>query len=85
MREWRKTHPLTPEQRKKMNARSYARVYLKRGLLVRQSCLVPDCQEPPEMHHKDYDRPLDVYWICRNHHLEHHRTGGIIPCSLSSQ
>ena len=40
MRAWRKVHALTPEQRMKMNARSYAHVYLKRGKLVKGVCEV---------------------------------------------
>jgi hypothetical protein len=71
MREWRKTHPLTPEQRIKMVARSYAHVYLKRGKLERKPC--ERCGSPDsQMHHPDYSQPLWVEWLCRNHHLEVH-------------
>jgi hypothetical protein len=24
------------------------------------------------MHHSDYDRPTDVRWLCRKHHLDVH-------------
>jgi len=51
-------------------ARAYARVYLGRGLLVRQPC---KCGSPGvEMHHVDYGRPLDVIWLCRACHLDEH-------------
>jgi len=72
MREWRKTHPLTPEQRRRSNARAYANVYLRRGRLKRRPCEV--CGRRAEMHHEDYSRPLDVRWRCRRHHLEQHPT-----------
>lgn len=64
MREWRKTHKLSAEQRRKATVRSYAGTYKRRGRLVPQPC--QDCgAEPAEMHHEDYARPLDVIWLCR--------------------
>ena len=53
MREWRKTHRLTEEQRLKDIARSYANVYKRRGLLFQEDCRV--CGSPDsQMHHADY-------------------------------
>jgi len=72
MREWRKSHPLTPEQRHKSNARAYANVYERRGTLVKAPCEVCG-SDKTEKHHDDYDKPLEVRWLCRQHHLEHHR------------
>ena len=70
MREWRKTHPLTTEQRVKDNARSYAHQYLKRGKIQRQPCKFAGCvSQRAQMHHRDYSKPLEVEWICRTHHL----------------
>jgi hypothetical protein len=74
MREWRKSHPLTPEQRKKANARAYANVYQRRGKLIPQPC--EDCGAPEaEKHHLDYDQPLLVTWICRLCHEDRHKAG----------
>lgn len=25
-----------------------------------------------EAHHEDYDKPKEVIWYCRKHHMEHH-------------
>lgn len=71
MREWRKIHPLTEEQKRRDNARSYAGVYLRRGLLRKRPC--PCGSEDSEMHHPDYSKPLDVVWRCRPCHLRLHR------------
>lgn len=56
-------------QRKKAHARSYLHTYVKRGLVAKLPCSV--CGEiKVEAHHADYDRPLEVVWLCRKHHLE---------------
>lgn len=41
------------------------------GRLIRQPCQV--CGDAKsEAHHDDYSKPLEVRWLCRMHHLEHH-------------
>ena len=53
-------------------ARQTVRNAVKRGSLVRLPCEV--CGEAKsEGHHDDYDKPLDVRWLCRTHHVEHHK------------
>lgn len=70
MREWRKTHPLNEEQRKKDICRSYAGVYKRRGLIPVENCA---CGAPGEhMHHADYDKPLEIEWKCIPCHRSHH-------------
>ena len=71
MRKWRKANPLQGEARKRANARSYAKVYLSRGKLERKPCKI--CGAKAQMHHEDYAKPLEVTWLCREHHLELHR------------
>lgn len=40
--------------------------------MFKQPCEV--CGElKVDAHHDDYERPLDVRWLCRKHHMEHHR------------
>lgn len=73
MREWRKDNPLEGEARRRAIARSYAHVYVKRGRLEKGSCEVCGGNRRIEMHHKDYEKPLSVMWLCRKHHLELHR------------
>lgn len=77
MRVWRKTHPLSEEQRMKDRARSYANIYAKRGKLIKTPCV--NCGEiDTEKHHPDYSKPLDVIWVCRKCHLELHKKGRFI-------
>lgn len=75
MREWRKTHRMSPEQRRKDIARSYANEYKKRGKLARKPC--EKCGEPKsQMHHEDHTKPLEVTWLCRKCHIELHQSRG---------
>ena len=73
MRETRPKNSELPELAwRRQVARAYARVYLTRGLLLRRPC--EDCGAGrAEMHHENYDKPLDVRWKCRPCHLEHHK------------
>lgn len=72
MRNWRKTNPISPEQRVKGIARSYSKVYLRRGKIIKKPCEVCG-SENVEMHHADYSKPLEITWLCREHHLSLHR------------
>lgn len=70
MRQWRKTHPMNAEERRKDNVRSYAGVYKRRGKLIPQPCRCGSTKV--EMHHPDYSKPLMVEWLCRPCHREIH-------------
>ncbi len=73
MREYRKTHKPSEEQRRKGIARSYLNVYLRRGKVVKLPCQVCGRTEHVEGHHHDgYDKPLVVTWLCRPHHRQVH-------------
>lgn len=72
MREWRKNNPLSEDQKKRDRCRSYASVYLKRGKIEKRTCII--CGSPnSEMHHKDYNKPLEVIWLCRSCHNNQHK------------
>jgi hypothetical protein len=71
MREWRKTHPPTDEQRRKDICRSYTAVLIKRGKLIPQPC--QECGiEPAQAHHPDYGDPRRIIWLCKDHHRQLH-------------
>lgn len=68
MRVWRIGKPQSSIQRLKNNARAYVHVYLKRGKIQRGPCEV--CGNPDtQSHHDDYSKPLEIRWLCREHHL----------------
>ena len=40
--------------------------------IIRGDCEI--CGEPDaDAHHDDYTKPLDVRWLCKKHHAEHHK------------
>jgi len=58
---------------KRSNARSKIKYALKTGKIKRLPCEYSVCTNPKtEAHHPDYNFPLDVIWLCRQHHMELH-------------
>lgn len=56
---------------KKRYAHSQVAYAVDTGKMIRQPCEV--CGEPrTEAHHDDYNKPLDVRWLCNAHHKDHH-------------
>lgn len=45
---------------------------LKKGILVRQACVVCG-SEKSHGHHPDYSKPLSVIWLCQKHHKQAHK------------
>lgn len=58
----------SPIKRKANNKTTNA---IRSGKLIRLPCEICG-YEKSEAHHDDYTKPLDVRWLCRKHHLEHH-------------
>lgn len=61
-----------PNVRVKQMARRVTRNAIRRGELNRLPCEVCNTL-PTDAHHDDYEKPLDVRWLCRKHHSEHHK------------
>jgi hypothetical protein len=65
-------HGLDAEGKKRWYARNALNRAIRKGDLERGACEV--CAEPnAHGHHDDYDKPLDVRWLCPAHHAETHR------------
>lgn len=56
----------------KADARNMVAKARARGEIKREPCAV--CGEDGKVvaHHEDYDKPLDVIWLCRTHHSRRH-------------
>lgn len=62
---------LSPIEKKKYSARKIVAIAVRKGSLIKSRCVV--CGElEVEGHHEDYDKPKEVIWLCRKHHLERH-------------
>ncbi len=68
----------TPRDPLKEKARSITKYAIKLGHIVRQPCEV--CGESrSQSHHTDYDKPLEIMWLCKKHHMEWHRNNTVPP------
>jgi hypothetical protein len=57
-----------PDKAKAHRALNYA---IRQGKVEKLGCLV--CGNPKShAHHEDYDKPLQVIWLCALHHSAHH-------------
>ena len=58
---------LNPEKRKAHNKVKNA---LRSGKIHRHPCCI--CGNKAEAHHEDYSKPLEIIWLCREHHSKRH-------------
>lgn len=42
-----------------------------------RACEIDGCSELGERHHDDYSKPLEVRFLCKQHHSEHHIMEGV--------
>lgn len=71
-RDYHKKNSENPDYKLKIAARTTVNRYIRLGRLFKKPCEV--CKaEKVEAHHDDYMKPLEVKWLCRKHHAEHHK------------
>lgn len=63
-----------PINKKKSNARSKISDHIRRGLIKKETnCSLCKSTNNIEKHHPDYNKPLEVIWLCRDCHVELHK------------
>lgn len=73
----------SPEAQKKAEARRILRYAISSGKIVKCPCMY--CMdEKSEAHHVDYDKPLDVIWVCKKHHRQIHNSSRVRAVSDTS-
>lgn len=66
--------PLTEEQKvRRKAARAYLHSLIRQGLVKRENCCICGESKNVEAHHDDYNKPLEIQWLCKVHHAEQHR------------
>lgn len=71
--QWKRENPfLSEEERFKKKVRQLTRYAVRQGRLIEMPCEVCKSTVKIEAHHDDYSKPLEVRWLCRKHHREHH-------------
>ena len=57
----------------KQDVRYFTKACIKKGYIKKEPCAV--CRnELVHAHHLDYSKPLDIMWLCREHHHDiHHK------------
>lgn len=72
-REYDRKRGFRPGPRYKIDARMAVSKAKDNGELKQLPCEVGvDCAGRMEAHHDDYNKPLEVRWLCKKHHSEHH-------------
>lgn len=61
------------EDRRRTRAHNMVARAVACGRLVPQPCCVCGSAVNIHAHHDDYDRPLDVRWLCAEHHSKEHQ------------
>lgn len=75
-------HLNDPVRRFQWRVRSRTRRAVKDGRLIRGPCEVCGAAAV-DAHHDDYGRPLDVRWLCMQHHKQWHKANvALMPAVL---
>lgn len=61
-----------PKNTHKNAARTSTRLSIKKGVLLKKPCEVCG-KKTVDAHHSDYSKPLEIMWLCREHHVAWHK------------
>lgn len=60
------------ERRKRIRVRTQANHAVRDNKITQLFCCICGAEEDIEKHHPNYNKPLDVVWLCKKHHRELH-------------
>lgn len=86
-KEWRKKNGYHNEINsqlrypEKVVARKKLNYAVKKGIILKEPCLVCGCMNS-QAHHEIYSLPLEVVWLCSLHHMNLHRKLGVDKSAL---
>jgi hypothetical protein len=75
-KEYKRLYELKYPQRKR--CKNIVKDHIKRGTLVKEPCEVCGESGWVHAHHTNYNKPLDVMWLCPIHHSQWHRHNEVI-------
>ena len=64
---------LSPEERRRNICRAHTNMMIKRGQLERGPCKRCGTRSGVQAHHRDYNKPRLVHWLCGDCHRSLHR------------
>lgn len=67
MKNYRNNNPL------KEATRNATRQAVRKGLLIREACVICGATSKIEAHHPNYNDPMRVIWLCKKHHIALHK------------
>ncbi len=60
------------KDKEKIACRQIFHTALRNGEVTKKPCSICESEEFAEGHHIDYDKPLEVIWLCKKHHRKLH-------------
>ncbi len=67
----------------KVMAREQVYKAKKSGKLIPEPCEICGSEDIVQAHHRDYSKPLDVMWLCPNHHRKIESENGLFSSKIS--
>jgi hypothetical protein len=64
-KKWRQKYPL----------KTLAHYIARKHYPEAKPCIIDMCHRIGIRHHEDYNKPLEIVWICRQHHNDYHASG----------
>jgi len=61
------------ERIKRAKVSSFFASYCRKNMIKKEPCFFCDKEEHVDAHHQDYDKPMEVIWLCKGCHKKLHK------------